>query len=140
MFLYLVGAAGGAAGLAVLAALKDTADGPVDTAECLLADVIDTVNEAVQGVANGVLGTLREGCRDGVGSVQARVCNIARSADNTAHGLEECREHSAVATGTTMATVLTGVLAAVLAAVLATILAAVLATILTVGSDCGHCF
>ena len=69
--LNLVGATGGATVLAVLAALEDTADGPVDTAESLLADVVYTVNEAIQRVADGVLGTLGEGCRDGVDRVQA---------------------------------------------------------------------
>ena len=42
------------------------------------------------------------------------MCNIARCADNAAHGLEECGEHTAVATAT-VATVLSGILAAVLA-------------------------
>ena len=81
------------------------------------------MDEATERVADGVLGTLREGCRDGVGSVKARASNIARCADNPAHGLEESREYTSVATAT-------------VAAVLATVLATVLAAVLAVGSAC----
>ena len=68
----IVVAAGVAAGVAaVLAAAEDTADGPVDTAECPLADIVGATDEAVEGVTDCVLGTLRECGRDGIRCVEA---------------------------------------------------------------------
>lgn len=107
------------AALAALAALEDAADRTVDTAKRLLADIVNTVDKAVERVADCVLGTLRECGRNGVRCVQARVGNVARSADNAADGAVECGEDT---------TAITAVAASVLACV-----PAVVAT-------CGHCF
>jgi len=78
----IVVAAGVAACVAaVIAAAEDAADGAVDTAECPLAYIVSTTDEAVEGVTDCVLGALRECGRDGVRSVEARVGDVAGCAD-----------------------------------------------------------